>query len=92
LKLIHSAIPIEIAVANEADPILTILFHIRIAINTLSFSFLQYFKYFAQRLCCFTNVSTLCCGIDVNAVSLPEKNIESRIKIMKLTIENGSIL
>jgi hypothetical protein len=90
--LIHSAIPIEIAVAKEADQIFTILFQIRIAIKTLSLSFLQYFKYFDQCLCCFENVSTLCCGIDVNAVSLPEKNIESRIKTTKLIIENGSIL
>jgi hypothetical protein len=81
----------EIAVAKEADPIFTILFQISIAIKTLSLSFLQYFKYFTQRLCCFENVSTLCCGIEVRAVSLPEKNIESRIKIVKLIIENGSI-
>ena len=80
------------AVAKEADHILTILFQIRIAINTLSFCFLQYFRYFAQLLCCFDKVSTLCCGIEVNAVSLPEKNIESRIKTMKLITENGSIL
>jgi hypothetical protein len=90
--LIHLAMPIEIAVAKEADHIFTILFHIRIAIKTLSFSFLQYFKYFDQRLCCFESVSTLCCGIEVRAVSLPEKNIESRIKTTKLIIENGSIL
>ena len=82
----------EIAVAKDADPTFTILFQIRIAIKTLSFSFLQYFRYLTQRLCCFENVSTLCCGIDVRAVSLPEKNIESRIKITKLIIENGSIL
>jgi hypothetical protein len=81
----------EIAVAKDADQIFTILFHIKIAIRTLSLSFLQYLRYCAQRLCCFRNVSTLCCGIDVRAVSLPEKNMESRIKIVKLIIENGSI-
>ena len=48
---------------------------------------MQYFKYLDQRLCCLQSVSTLCCGIEVRAVSLPEKNIESRIKIMKLIIE-----
>jgi hypothetical protein len=60
LKFIHDAIPIEIAVAKEAEAIFTILFQINIAINTLSFSFLQYLKYLTQRLRCFEKVSTLC--------------------------------
>ena len=80
------------AVANDADHTLTTLFQIRTAIRTLPLSLLQYFRYLTPRLCCFERASTLCWGTEVKAVSLPEKNMESRIKNTNHIIDKGSIL
>jgi hypothetical protein len=90
----HKLIEIFIAilVANDAVKTFTRLFHINNVISNLSLLALIFFNSLAQNFFCFIKASILCSGIDINAVSLPEKNADKRNKITKISIVTGSIL
>ena len=59
--------------------------------RSLSVFDFNFFSSLAQNFFCFKKASTLCSGTDIKAVSDPEKNADKRNKIIKITIEIGSI-
>jgi hypothetical protein len=89
--LIHLAIHNDITVANDAVAVLTILFQIRIAIIILSGMRFSFASAFDHDFFSFTSALTLWIGTEVNAVSLQEKNIESKISIRNAINDKGSI-
>gem|GEM_PF-1375137 len=85
------AIFIAILVAKDAVKIFTKLFQTNKVISNLSLLDLSFFNSTAQNFFCLIKASTLYSGIDVNAVSLPEKNADKKNKTKKTIIKTGSI-
>jgi len=81
-----------ILVAKDAVNTFTKLFHINIVINNLSLSDFNLLNSFAPNFFCFKNASILCFGIDIKAVSLPEKNADKKNNKIKTNIVTKSII
>jgi len=82
---------IAILVAKAAVRTFIKLFQISIVIKSLSLLDFNFFNSLAPNFLCFKKASTLCSGIDIKAVSLPEKNADKRNKTKKINIVTGSI-
>lgn len=87
-----SAICREIKVAREAATIFTILFPIRIAMIILSGLCFNSESALDQLFFAFLSALTLCGGSEVKAVSLPEKNIERKMRTMNQNNDKGSMM
>ncbi len=70
---------------------LTRLFPIKIVIRSLSVLFLRYLSVLAPNLRFLTSVSMVWSGIDMNAISLPEKNADNQNNTINIMIDVGSI-
>lgn len=79
-------------VASEAATILTILFPIRMAIIILSGLCFNLESALDQLFFAFLSALTLWGGSEVKAVSLPEKNIERKIRMINQTNDKGSMM
>jgi hypothetical protein len=86
------AIDIEIEVAKAAVKVFTKLFQIRIVIKSLSLFSLIFLRDLLQNFPCFKSDSSLCSGKLIKANSVPEKNAESKNKIINKIMSKGSIL
>ena len=82
---------ILMVVARVAAAIFTILFPMRMAIRRVSGLAFTFLRALAQAFFCLMKLSTLCCAMLENAVSLAEKNIEHRMRAMKIPIDKGSM-
>ena len=82
---------IAIVVANDAVKTFTKLFHIKIVISNLSLLAFNFFNSLDPNFFCFTKASILCSGIDINAVSLLEKNADNKNKTTNTNTVDGPI-
>lgn len=86
-----SAISILIFVASADVLTFTRLFQINIVMRSLSTLLFRYLSIFAPNLRFLINASTVYDGIDMKAISLPEKNADKRKSTINNAIDRGSM-